>query len=116
MSILVYRNSTGVPIFEIPPPKYSAHQIVRILLDQNIDERITLKRPIDAPSSSTFVVDISKLANPDDIKRTSMASGYILVYIPMSSSALTMKMIVSTSKKLLMLQVEITCTYLEATA
>ena len=60
MCILLYRNSTGVPIFEIPPPKYSAHQIVRILLDQNIDEeRIALKRPTDAPSSSTFVVDIS---------------------------------------------------------
>lgn len=70
MCILVYRNNTGVPIFEIPPPKYSAHQIVRILLDQNIDEgRIALKRPIDAPSSSTFVVDISKLAHPDDIKK-----------------------------------------------
>ena len=58
-----------MPIFEIPPPKYSAHQIMQILLDQNLDkEWITLKRPIDAPSSSTFVVDISKLARPDDIR------------------------------------------------
>ena len=67
--ILFYRNSTGVPIFEKPPPKYTAHQIVRFLLDQNIDkQRIALKRSLDAPSSSTFVVDISKLSHPDDIK------------------------------------------------
>ena len=70
MCIFFYRNSTGVPIFEKPPPKYTAHQIVRILLDQNIDkQRIALKRPLDAPSSSTFVVDISKLSHPDDIKK-----------------------------------------------
>ena len=70
MCILFYRNSTGVPIFEKPPPKYSARQIMQILLDPNIDkQRIALKRPLDAPSSSTFVVDISKLSHPDDIKK-----------------------------------------------
>ena len=31
-------------------------------------QRIALKRSLDAPSSSTFVVDISKLSHPDDIK------------------------------------------------
>ena len=64
------RNSTGVPIFEKPPPKYSAQQIMHILLDPSIDERrIATRRPLDAPSSSTFVVDISKLSHPDDIKK-----------------------------------------------
>ena len=67
---ITFRNGTGVPIFEKPPPKYSAHQIMQILLNPNIDEqRIALKRPLDAPYSSTFVVDISKLAHPDDIKK-----------------------------------------------
>ena len=43
---------------------------MQILLDPNIDkQRIATKRPLDAPSSSTFVVDVSKLLHPDDIKK-----------------------------------------------
>ena len=60
-----------MPIFEKSPPKYSAHQIMQILFDPtNIDEqRIATKRPLDAPSSSTYVVDVGKLLLPDDIKK-----------------------------------------------
>lgn len=43
---------------------------MEILLDQDIDEdRIVPKRPIQVSFSSTFVVDITKLAHPDDVKR-----------------------------------------------
>ena len=60
------RNSIGVPIFEKPPEKYSAHRIMQILLNSKIDERrIAMKRPLEAPFSSTFIVDVSKLAHPD---------------------------------------------------
>lgn len=63
-------NSIGVPIFEKPPKKYSAYRIMEILLDPRIDEeKIACKRPLSAPFSSTFVVDVSKLAHPDDIKK-----------------------------------------------
>ncbi len=68
--IILYRNSIGVPIYEKPPEKYSAHRIMQILLDPKIDEhRIAVKRPLDVPHSSTFVVDVSKLGHPDDIKK-----------------------------------------------
>ena len=64
------RNNTGVQIFEKPPPKYSAQQIMHILLHPNIDEQqIATRRPLDAPSSSTIVVDVSKLSHPDNIKK-----------------------------------------------
>ena len=57
-------------MFEKPPEKYSAAAIMKILLSSNIDEKtIAYKRPIQVQSSSTFVIDLTKLAHPDDIKR-----------------------------------------------
>ena len=57
------------PIFELPPVKYLAEDVLRILLDPKIsEERITTERPARVDCSATFVVDISKLAHPDDIK------------------------------------------------
>lgn len=44
--------ATGVPIYEKPPEKYSAH---RIMLDPKIDKhRIAVRRPLDVPYSSTL--------------------------------------------------------------
>ena len=64
------RNSLGVPIFERPPDKYSAMRIMKILLSSTMDEnKIAYKQPIEVQRSSTFVVDLTKLAHPDDIKR-----------------------------------------------
>ena len=41
-----------------------------ILLDPKIDERkIAFKRSLTVPFSSSFVVDLTKLAHPDDIKK-----------------------------------------------
>ena len=41
-----------------------------ILLDPKLDKRkIAFKRPLTAPCSSSFVVDITKLAHPDDVKK-----------------------------------------------
>ena len=57
------------PIYEIPPPKYSAEKILKILLDQNIQEsKICSVRPTGIHKSATYVVDVSKLKHPDDIK------------------------------------------------
>ena len=40
-----------------------------ILLDPKLDARkIVFKRPLTAPFSSSYVVDVSKLAHPDDVK------------------------------------------------
>ena len=58
-----------MPIFEKPPSKYSAIRIMKILLNQSLDERrVAYKRPVEIQSSSPFVVDLSKLVHPDDIK------------------------------------------------
>ena len=68
--LFLYRNSIGVPIYEKPPEKYSAYRIVQTLLDPKIDEqRIAVRRPLEVPYSSIFVVDVSKLSHPDDIKK-----------------------------------------------
>ena len=57
-------------MFEKPPEKYSAAVIMKILLSSNIDEKmIAYKRPIQVQSGGTFVIDLTKLAHPDDIKR-----------------------------------------------
>ena len=43
---------------------------MQTLLDPKIDEqRIAVRRPLEVPYSSTFVVDVSKLSHPDDIKK-----------------------------------------------
>ena len=57
-------------MFERPPEKYSATAIMQILLSSNVnEEKIAYKRPIQVQCSSTFVIDLTKLAHPDDIKR-----------------------------------------------
>ena len=60
----------GVPIYERPPPKYTATRILQILLDPNIEQSLIAKgRPIEAKKSSTFVVDLTCFKHPDDVKK-----------------------------------------------
>uniref|UniRef100_A0A1X7TEI0 Uncharacterized protein n=1 Tax=Amphimedon queenslandica TaxID=400682 RepID=A0A1X7TEI0_AMPQE len=62
-------ESLDQPIYEIPPPKYSADTILSILLNLNINEsKVCSGCPLRVTSSATFVVDLSKLAHPDDVK------------------------------------------------
>ena len=57
------------PVYEFPPPKYSAEGVIRILLNPDLDKsKVCTIRPTVVSISSTFVVDISKLAHPDDVK------------------------------------------------
>ena len=56
-------------MYENPPSKYSAEQILRILLDPNIpDTKVCSKRPTNIMQSATYVVNITKLTDPDDVK------------------------------------------------
>lgn len=58
------------PIYEIPPPKYSAETILRILLDPKLPEnRVCKVKPSGIKSSATFVVNIRNLKCVDDIKK-----------------------------------------------
>lgn len=64
-----------MPIFERPDLKYSAMRIMSILLDPLIDEdKVAHERPLEIQSSSTFVIDLTKLAHSDDIKKDSYGS------------------------------------------
>ena len=56
-------------MFERPPEKYSATVIMKILLSSVNEEKIAYKRPTQVQCSSTFVIDLTRLAHPDDIKR-----------------------------------------------
>ena len=57
--------------YGIPCQKYSSHGVLKLLLDPQIDkERICGVWPIsDIVSSSMFIVDITKLKHPDDVKK-----------------------------------------------
>ena len=57
-------------MYEVPPDKYSAEDIVQILLNPNIDHAmICKKRPFSVSTSSSYVVDLNSLQHPDDVKK-----------------------------------------------
>ena len=63
------------PVYEFPPPKYNAERILQILLDPAIStSKICSKRPVSISSSATFVIDLTKLADPEDIKNDNFGS------------------------------------------
>ena len=63
------------PVYEFPPPKYSAERILQILLDPAIfTSKICSKRPVSISSSATFVIDLTKLADPEDVKNDNFGS------------------------------------------
>ena len=58
------------PIYEKPPQKYSADRVLKILLDKLIpSDKICSKRPTHVVGSSSYVIDISKLSHPVDVKK-----------------------------------------------
>lgn len=56
------------PVYESPPAKYSAEQVIKILLDPQ-KEKICMTKPSCVSNSSTYVVDIRNLQNIEDIKK-----------------------------------------------
>ena len=67
-SILLYSDDSE-RIFEVSPPKYTAEQILRILLNPPISEsKICNVRPVNITQSATYVVNIQMLEHQDDIK------------------------------------------------
>lgn len=57
--------------YEYPPEKYSSETILRILLDPSIDPtRICQSWPVTGiVASATFVVDITLLKHPEDVRK-----------------------------------------------
>ena len=57
-------SNPDCPVFEIPPSKYCAERVLRILLDGSISQdEVCSKRLVGVESSVTFVVDITRLAD-----------------------------------------------------
>lgn len=56
------------PIYEHPPMKYSAEQIIRILLDPQ-EGKVCNVKPTSVSCSATYVVDTRNLQNIEDIKK-----------------------------------------------
>ena len=65
------KNELHPLAFEIPPPKYSAEYILKLLLDPNIDQsRVCRVWPVSGvKSNATFVVDITSLKHPEDVRK-----------------------------------------------
>ena len=56
----------------MPSHKYPAESVLSTLLDKVIPaHKICSKRPLNITRSATYVVDVSKLAHPDDVKKDS---------------------------------------------
>ena len=61
-------ESSDQPIYEIPPEKYAAESIIKILLDPT-EGKICHAKPSLVSSSATYVVNTKSLQNLEDIKK-----------------------------------------------
>ena len=90
------RNSSldpATPIYEDPPSAYTADGIMMILLNPNIDSsRICEKVPTSVTTDATYVIDVTSLAHPDDVKKDNFGkwdhkgSHPIAMYVRMKSN------------------------------
>ncbi len=56
--------------YEKPPPKYAAETIMKMLLNPHIRKgKVCVTWPVTVETSSTLVVDITKLKHPDDVRK-----------------------------------------------
>ena len=54
------------PVYERPPPKYSAERVIKILRAEK--SKVCGKKPTSVSKSATYVIDVRNLQNQDDIK------------------------------------------------
>ena len=67
-SVEFYDHNSQLPIFGHPNKGYNCEQIVHILLDPSISkELICSTNPIYVHHNVSFIVDLSKLKNPNDV-------------------------------------------------
>ena len=62
---IIIREFDDQPVYEIPPPKYQA---------AIPPSKIRSVRPTNISRSATYIVDVSKLKHPDDIKNDCFGS------------------------------------------
>ena len=53
-----------------PPLKYSAEEILKLLLNPKLDtSRVCCNWPVKVQCTASFVVDVTKLKHPDDVRK-----------------------------------------------
>jgi hypothetical protein len=63
-------NANNTPVYEVPPLKYSAEYVIKLLLNPNIDKsKICHERPLKITESATYIVDLNSLLDENDIKK-----------------------------------------------
>ena len=68
--VTYYRANDEYPVYETPPDKYPAERVIKILLDPNINKsKICHQQPTKITKSSTYVVDLNCLKDPEDVKK-----------------------------------------------
>lgn len=79
-------------MYEVPPDKYSAEQIIHISLDPQIDDKkICKQRPLHIELSSTFVVNLNSIKDPDiaDLAHLMLSGSSIIFAAYIVSTQLT---------------------------
>ena len=63
-------DDQGIPVYEKTSGPYTADRILKLLLDPDIDlTRVAHTGPKFVSESSTYIIDVSQLDNPNDIKK-----------------------------------------------
>ena len=74
-SVEFYDGNSHLPIFGRPNKGYNCEQIVHILLDPLISEElISSTSPVYVHHNVSFIVDLSKLKNPNDVRADDLGS------------------------------------------
>ena len=64
-----------MPVYGYPKRGYNIEQIVHILVQPNFDARLLCKtNPISVENNVSFVVDVSKLSNRNDVRADDLGS------------------------------------------
>ena len=56
------------PVYDVPSGQYSVESILSMLLEPD-ESKVCSQRPTNITGSSTFILDLDKLAHPDDAKK-----------------------------------------------
>ena len=66
----VHRSTLHPLAYEYPSPMYGAETLMKMLLSPKIDcSKICTTWPLQVSHSATFIVDITQLKHPDDVKK-----------------------------------------------
>ena len=68
-------GNINIPIFSRTHQSYTSRSIVEILLDKNLPQKkIATAQPVSVQDNLVFIVDLSKLCKPEDIRADDLGS------------------------------------------